>query len=66
MPCRILDLSSPDFGVQVKGKANPKTTVDQDGGLGFLTRGATGGLRGDDVLPARGLGRALRCRRPAP
>ena len=70
MPYPILDLSTRDAGVQVKGEADPKTladqlteirdaiapvlagpqatvqmlvvslTVDPDGGLAFVTRGA--------------------------
>ncbi|HEV8572007.1 MAG TPA: hypothetical protein VGR49_03015 [Actinomycetota bacterium] len=70
MPYPILDLSTTDVGVQVKGKADPKSladqltelrdalgpilagpqatvqalvvslTVDADGGLAFVTRGA--------------------------
>jgi hypothetical protein len=70
MPYPILDLSTPDVGVQVKGETDPKTladqltevrdalapvlagpqatvqslmislTVDPDGGLAFVTRGA--------------------------
>jgi len=70
MPYPVLDLSTPDVGVEVKGKADPKAladqltevrdaiapvlagpqatvqtvvlslTVDADGGLAFVTRGA--------------------------
>ncbi|MGH2683091.1 MAG: hypothetical protein ACRDIX_07645 [Actinomycetota bacterium] len=70
MPYPILDLSTPEVGVQVKGKADPKSladqltevrdalgpvlagpqatvqtlvvwlTVDEEGGLAFVTRGA--------------------------
>jgi hypothetical protein len=71
MPYPVLDLSTPDVGVQVKGEADPKSladqltevrdalgpvlagpqatvqaltlslTVDANGGLAFVTRGAT-------------------------
>ena len=71
MPYPVLDLSTPDVGVEVKGDADPKTLADQltevrdalapvlsgpqaavqslvlsltvnaDGGLAFVTRGAS-------------------------